>query len=132
MIEIKEIRAMEILDSRGNPTVFSEVVLSDGSVGSAAVPSGASRGKNEAQEKRDGDDARYFGRGVLSAVKGINDVIFPALVGMSPYEHEEADSVMIALDGTYNKSKLGANAILSVSLATARAAAESLGLPLYR
>ena len=132
MVEIKEIRAMEILDSRANPSVFSEVILSDGTVGEASVPSGASRGKNEAWEQRDNDSARYFGRGVLSAIKGINDVIFPALVGMSPYEHEEADSVMIALDGTYNKSKLGANAILSVSLALARAAARSLGLPLYR
>ena len=132
MIEIKEIRAMEMLDSRGNPSVFSEVILSDGTVGQALVPSGASRGKNEAAEKRDNDKKRYFGKGVLEAVKGINDLIFPALVGMSPYEHEEADSVMIALDGTYDKSKLGANAILSVSLAQARAAAQSLGLPLYR
>ncbi len=132
MVEIKEIRAMEIIDSRGNPTVSSEVILSDGTVGAASVPSGASRGKNEAMEKRDNDSSRYFGRGVLSAVKKVNDVIFPALVGMSPFEHEEADSVMIALDGTYNKSNLGANAILSVSLALARAAARSLGLPLYR
>lgn len=132
MIEIKEIKAMEILDSRGNPSVFCEVTLSDGTVGEASVPSGASRGKNEASEKRDNDNARYFGRGVLSAVKGINDVIFPALVGMSPFEHEEADSVMIALDGEYDKSKLGGNAILAVSLAIARAAARSLGIPLYR
>lgn len=132
MIEIKEIKAMEILDSRGNPSVFCEVTLSDGTVGEASVPSGASRGKNEASEKRDNDSARYFGRGVLSAVKGINDVIFPALVGMSPFEHEEADSVMIALDGEYDKSKLGGNAILAVSLAIARAAARSLGIPLYR
>ena len=132
MVEIKEINAMEILDSRGSPTVFTEVMLSDGSVGAASVPSGASRGKMEAWEKRDNDSARYFGRGVLSAVKGIRDVIFPALVGMSPYEQDEVDSVMIALDGEYNKSNLGANAILSVSLATARAAATSLGLPLYR
>jgi len=132
MVEIKEIHAMEILDSRGNPSVYSEVILSDGSVGEASAPSGASRGKNEAFEKRDCDSARYYGKGVLGAVKGITDVIFPALVGMSPYEHEEADSVMIALDGAYNKSNLGANAILSVSLAIARAAARSLGLPLYR
>ncbi len=132
MVEIKEIRAMEVLDSRGNPTVFSEVILSDGTVGEASVPSGASCGKNEAKEKRDNDSARYFGRGVLSAVKGISDVIFPALIGMSPFEHEEADSVMIALDGEYDKSNLGANAILSVSLSIARAAARSLGIPLYR
>lgn len=132
MVEIKEIKAMEILDSRGNPTVFSEVVLSDGTVGEASVPSGASRGKNEALEKRDNDSARYFGHGVLSAIKGVNDVIFPALVGISPFENEEADSVMIALDGEYDKSNLGANAILSVSLAIARAAARSLGIPLYR
>ena len=132
MVEIKEIRAMEMLDSRGNPTVFSEVLLSDGTVGEASVPSGASCGKYEAKEKRDNDSARYFGRGVLSAVKGINDVIFPALLGMSPFENEEADSVMIALDGERDKSKLGANAILSVSLALARAAARSLGIPLYR
>lgn len=132
MVEIKEIRAMEMLDSRGNPTVFSEVILSDGTVGEASVPSGASCGKYEAKEKRDNDSARYFGRGVLSAVKGINEVIFPALVGMSPFEHEEADSVMIALDGEYDKSNLGANAVLSVSLAIARAAARSLGIPLYR
>ena len=132
MVEIKEIRAMEMLDSRGNPTVFSEVLLSDGTVGEASVPSGASCGKYEAKEKRDNDAARFFGKGVLSAVKGINDVIFPALIGMSPFENEEADSVMIALDGDCDKSKLGANAILSVSLALARAAARSLGVPLYR
>lgn len=132
MVEIKEIRAMEILDSRGNPTVSAQVILSDGAVGEASAPSGASRGKNEAAEKRDNDAARYYGRGVQSAIKGINEVIFPALLGMSPFEHEEADSVMIALDGAYNKSNLGANAILSVSLALARAAASSLGLPLYR
>ena len=132
MVEIKEVRAMEILDSRGNPTVFSEVILSDGTVGEGSVPSGASCGQNEAKEKRDNDSARYFGRGVLSAVKGINDLICPALIGMSPFEHEEADSVMIALDGEYDKSNLGANAILSVSLALARASARSLGIPLYR
>ena len=132
MVEIKEIRAMEILDSRGSPTVFTEVMLTDGTVGEASVPSGASRGKNEAFEKRDNDSARYYGKGVLSAVKGINELIFPALLGMSPFENEEADSVMIALDGAYNKSNLGGNAILSVSLAIARAAARSLGVPLYK
>lgn len=132
MIEIKEIRGMEILDSRGNPSVLAEVELSDGSVGEASVPSGASKGKNEAFELRDGENSRYHGMGTERAISKLNEVIFPALVGMNPYEHEEADSVMIALDGTYNKSNLGANTILSVSLALARAAASSLRLPLYR
>ena len=132
MIEITEIRGMEILDSRANPTVLAEVILSDGSVGTASAPSGASKGKKEAVELRDTESPRYHKKGVSEAVSRINEVIFPALVGMSPYEHEEADSVMIALDGTYNKSNLGANAIISVSLALARAAANSLSLPLYR
>ena len=131
-LEIKEILAREILDSRANPTISVEVRLSDGSVGEGSVPSGASCGKYEAREKRDTESGRYYGRGVLEAIGGVNDIIFPSLVGMSPYEIEEADSVMIALDGTLNKSKLGANAILAVSIALARAAANSLGIPLYR
>ncbi len=132
MAEITEISAMEILDSRGNPTVSVKVVLSDGSVGEAAAPSGASRGKNEAYELRDADVPRYHRQGVLKAVKNVNEIIFPALVGMRAGELEEADSFMIALDGTYNKSNLGANAIISVSLAIARATANSLSMPLYR
>lgn len=132
MIQIKSVTAREILDSRGNPTVEAEVSLSDGSLGIASVPSGASRGQNEAWELRDSEDDRYGGKGVLGAVRNVNETISRALVGMSAYENEEADSVMIALDGMYNKSGLGANAILSVSLALARAASASLKLPLYR
>ena len=132
MVQIKRISAREILDSRACPTVEAEIILSDGSVGVASVPSGASKGQNEAWELRDGDDVRFRRMGVLGAVGKVNDLIAPALVGMSAYEHEEADSVMIALDGMYNKSNLGANAMLAVSLALARAAACSLKLPLYR
>lgn len=132
MVQIKRVSAREILDSRGNPTVEAEITLSDGSVGAASVPSGASRGQNEAWEKRDSEDVRFHRMGVLGAVEKVNDIIAPALVGMSAYEHDEADSVMIALDGMYNKSNLGANAILSVSLALARAAASSVKMPLYR
>ena len=132
MVQIKRISAREILDSRACPTVEAEIILSDGSVGVASVPSGASKGQNEAWELRDGDDVRFHRMGVLGAVGKVNDLIAPALVGMSAYEHEEADSVMIALDGMYNKSNLGANAMLAVSLALARAAACSLKLPLYR
>ncbi len=132
MVQIKRVSAREILDSRGNPTVEAEIILSDGSVGAASVPSGASRGQNEAWELRDSEEVRFHRMGVLRAVGNVNDVIAPALVGMSAYEHEEADSVMIALDGMYNKSNLGANAILSVSLALARAAANSVKMPLYR
>ena len=132
MCEIVRISAREILDSRANPTVEAEVLLSDGSVGAASVPSGASTGENEAHELRDNDKKRYGGKGVLSAVENVNEKIHTALVGMSAYDIEEANSVMIALDGTYNKSNLGANAILATSLALARAGAMSQGVPLYR
>jgi enolase len=129
---IKTIRAREILDSRGNPTVEAEVTLSDGAVGVAAVPSGASTGIHEAVELRDGDKCRYGGLGVLKAVNNVNDKIAPALTGMAASGQEKIDSKMLDLDGTSDKSHLGANAILSVSLAVARAAANSTGVPLYR
>ena len=132
MVEIKSINAREILDSRSNPTVEAEVILSDGTEAVASVPSGASTGQHEAVELRDGDPSRYNRGGVLSAVSTVEEIIAPALIGMSAYETEEADAVMITLDGMYNKSNLGSNAILSVSLALARAAANSLGIPLYR
>ncbi len=128
---IKRIEAMEILDSRGNPTIRTFVTLEDGSIGVASVPSGASTGENEALELRDGDPGRYGGKGVLKAVGNVNDVIAPRLVGMDAIRQQEIDMVMLELDGTGNKSRLGANAILSVSMAVARAAAESLGIPLY-
>jgi len=124
--------ASEILDSRGNPTVEVDVHLSSGFMGRAAVPSGASTGENEAVELRDGDKKRYGGKGVTKAVQNINDVIAPELVGMDAQDQREIDATMIALDGTKNKSKLGANAILGVSLAVAKAAAETLELPLFR
>lgn len=130
--EILQITGREILDSRGNPTIEAEVVLASGVVGTAAVPSGASTGENEAIELRDGGAKRYGGKGVLKAVKNINEVISPALVGMSCFEQRAIDETMIQLDGTKNKAKLGANAILGVSLAVAKAAANYLGLPLYR
>lgn len=128
---IKDIHAREILDSRGTPTVETEVVLDDGSRGVAAVPSGASTGINEALELRDGDKDRYFGKGVLKAVANVNDIIRPALIGLNVYNQSAVDGIMLDLDGTENKSKLGANAILSVSLAVAKAAAASLETPLY-
>ena len=131
-LTIIQVTGREILDSRGNPTIEAEVVLSCGISGTAAVPSGASTGENEAIELRDGDPARYGGKGVLKAVKNINDVIAPAIVGMSCLEQRAIDHAMIALDGTKNKAKLGANAILGVSLAVAKAAANALGLPLYK
>ena len=130
--EIRSIRAREILDSRGNPTVEAEVRLADGALGRAAVPSGASTGTYEAVELRDGDRDRYGGKGVLKAVANVNDLIAPALAGMPAEEQERVDATLIALDGTPNKSKLGANAILSVSLAVAHAAADSASLPLYQ
>jgi enolase len=130
--EIRSIRAREILDSRGNPTVEAEVRLADGALGHAAVPSGASTGTYEAVELRDGDRDRYGGKGVLKAVANVNDLIAPALAGMPAEEQERVDATLIALDGTPNKSKLGANAILSVSLAVAHAAADSASLPLYQ
>ena len=129
---IQSIRAREILDSRGNPTVEVEMMLEDGSVGRAAVPSGASTGAHEALELRDGDQGRYLGRGVLGAVKNVNETIAPALLGHDALEQAALDARLIELDGTPTKSKLGANALLGVSLAAAHAAAASVGLPLYR
>jgi enolase len=131
-MSIQSILAREILDSRGNPTVEVEVILADGSVGRAAVPSGASTGAYEAVELRDGDKARYLGRGVLGAVRNVNQIIAPALLGHDALEQTALDGRLLELDGTPNKSKLGANAILGVSLAVAHAAAASVGLPLYR
>lgn len=130
MSKIKNIYGLEIIDSRGNPTVRCKVVLEDGSVGVASVPSGASVGIFEAVELRDGDKSRFGGKGVLGAVKNINEIIRPALTGMEA-EQRTIDEKMIALDGTRNKSRLGANAILSVSLAVAVAAAKSSGIPLF-
>lgn len=129
---IAGVRGMEILDSRGNPTVRVFVELNDGTQASASVPSGASTGENEAIELRDGDKNRYLGKGVLKAVDNINSIISPALAGMAATEQVAVDLRMLELDGTDNKSKLGANAILGVSMAVARAAAQSVGLPLYR
>ena len=130
MIEV--VYAREILDSRGNPTVEAEVVLISGATGRAAVPSGASTGEHEAVELRDGDKKRYGGKGVLKAVQNINDHIAPEVEGLDALDQAEVDATLIELDGTKNKSKLGANALLAVSLATARAAAAHLELPLYR
>lgn len=132
MSSIIDIFAREILDSRGNPTVEVEVELDSGAVGRAAVPSGASTGAFEAVELRDGDKSRYLGKGVLNAVQNVNDVIAPELIGMEAQDQVAIDKAMIELDGTPNKSKLGANAILGVSLAVAKAAAEECGLPLYQ
>ncbi|MGE5629758.1 MAG: phosphopyruvate hydratase [Caulobacteraceae bacterium] len=132
MTIITDIYAREILDSRGNPTVEVEVELESGVVGRAAVPSGASTGAFEAVELRDGDKSRYLGKGVLNAVNNVNDIIAPEIIGMNALGQVEIDQTLIALDGTPNKGKLGANAILGVSLAVANAAAEALGLPLYQ
>jgi enolase len=132
MSTIIDIAAREILDSRGNPTVEADVTLDSGQMGRAAVPSGASTGEHEARELRDGDSARYFGKGVRKAVRNIEETIAPALKGLVATDQVEIDHVMIDLDGTPNKEKLGANAILAVSMATARAAAAETGLPLYR
>jgi len=129
---IESISALEILDSRGNPTVEVEVVLGDGSWGRAAVPSGASTGIHEALEMRDGDKKRYGGKGTLKAVANVNDIISDALFGWDATDQKAIDTELITIDGTPNKSKLGANAILGVSLAVAKAAANSLSLPLYR
>ncbi|MDR0732680.1 MAG: phosphopyruvate hydratase [Dysgonamonadaceae bacterium] len=131
-MKIVKITGREILDSRGNPTIEVDVVLASGIMGRAAVPSGASTGENEALELRDGDKKRYGGKGVLNAVKNINEAIAPALLEMSVLEQRAIDKKMLALDGTKTKSKLGANAILGVSLAVARAAANYLDIPLYR
>ena len=132
MTAILDIHARQILDSRGNPTVEVDVLLEDGSFGRAAVPSGASTGAYEAVEKRDGDGSKYMGMGVLQAVEAVNSAIFEALVDLDAEDQENIDAVMIDLDGTDNKSNLGANAILGVSLAVAKAAADARGLPLYR
>ena len=131
-MKIEKIHAREILDSRGNPTVEVEVTLENGVMGRAAVPSGASTGENEALELRDGDKDRYLGKGVLKAVDNVNKVIAPALKGDCVFEQRAIDYKMLALDGTATKSKLGANAILGVSLASAQAAAKALNIPLYR
>ena len=132
MSTIIDIHAREILDSRGNPTVEVDVTLEDGTMGRAAVPSGASTGAHEAVEKRDGDKGRYMGKGVLEAVEAVNGEITEALVGFDATEQEAIDAAMIELDGTANKGRLGANAILGVSLATAKAAADYTAQPLYR
>jgi enolase len=132
MTQIDKIVAREILDSRGNPTVEADVFLVDGTMGRAAVPSGASTGEHEANELRDGDKERYLGKGVRQAVDNVEKTIGPALRGLNAADQMAIDAAMIELDGTPNKAHLGANAILSVSLATARAAADSLGVPLFR
>lgn len=129
---IEDIHAREILDSRGNPTIEVDVTLESGAFGRAAVPSGASTGENEALELRDGDKSRYLGKGVLKAVENVNEVIAPELIGLSALDQRGIDKKMLELDGTKTKSKLGANAILGVSLAVARAAADYLDVPLYR
>jgi enolase len=131
MTQIADICAYEVLDSRGNPTVQAEVILADGGVGTAMAPSGASTGSREALELRDGDKSRYLGRGVLSAVANINNQIKALLVGSDAADQRAIDDAMIAADGTDNKAVLGANAILAVSLAVARAVAVSKGIPLY-
>jgi enolase len=132
MSTITSVHAREILDSRGNPTVEAEIVLESGVAGRAAVPSGASTGEHEAVELRDGDNLRYVGKGVLTAARNVNEIIAPAILGIDASDQVDVDRAMIHLDGTSNKSKLGANAILAVSLAVARAAANEAGLPLYR
>ena len=132
MSAIIDIHAREILDSRGNPTVEADVVLQSGAFGRAAVPSGASTGVHEAVELRDGDKKRFGGKGVEKAVANVNDEIYDALAGLDAEDQIEIDRTMIELDGTENKGKLGANAILAVSLAVAKAQAEESGLPLYR
>jgi enolase len=132
MTAIVDVHAREILDSRGNPTVEVDVLLEDGSFGRAAVPSGASTGAHEAVEKRDGDKGRYLGKGVMQAVAAVNGEILDAVAGLDAEDQVELDAMLIELDGTENKSRLGANAILGVSLASAKAAADARGLPLYR
>ncbi|MBQ2449274.1 MAG: phosphopyruvate hydratase, partial [Peptococcaceae bacterium] len=132
MSMITDVYAREILDSRGNPTVEVDVYLEDGAFGRAAVPSGASTGAFEAVELRDGDKGRYLGKGTLNAVDNVNTLIAPALIGLDAMDQSGIDRFLIELDGTDNKGKLGANAILGVSMAVAKAAADSAGLPLYR
>ncbi|HHL52442.1 MAG TPA: phosphopyruvate hydratase, partial [Flammeovirgaceae bacterium] len=129
---IEHIHARQILDSRGNPTIEVDVFTDEGALGRAAVPSGASTGENEAVELRDGDKSKYLGKGVLKAVANVNDIIAPELVGMPVMEQRLLDRMMIDLDGTENKSRLGANAILGVSLAVAKAAAQEAAMPLYQ
>ncbi len=131
-MKIKKIQTFEILDSRGNPTVEAFLELENGIKGHAMVPSGASTGEREACELRDGDDSRYGGKGVLKAVENVNTIISKEIQGRSFENQNEIDQLMINLDGTQNKSKLGANAILSVSMAYARASAKNMGIPLYR
>ena len=132
MTEIEIIIAREILDSRGNPTIEADVILESGARGRAAVPSGASTGEHEAVELRDGDKSRYLGKGTLKAVDNVNELIAPELEGMDASDQRELDAVMRELDGTPNKSKLGANAILAVSMAASRAMADHLGIELYQ
>ncbi len=131
-MKIEKIVAREILDSRGNPTVEADVILDNGTLGRAAVPSGASTGEHEALELRDGDKSRYLGKGVLKAVRNINEIIAPKLAGTDVREQRKIDQIMLELDGTEGKKKLGANAILAVSLAVARCASNALGISLYR
>src|SRR5688572_4996395 len=131
MSKIIDIKGFEVMDSRGNPTVMAEVILESGAVGSACAPSGASTGTREALELRDGDKSRYLGKGVLKAVANINNVIKPLLLGKNAAEQRKLDQLMLDADGTENKSKLGANAILAVSLAAAKAAAIDKKVPLY-
>ncbi|MCE7873582.1 phosphopyruvate hydratase, partial [bacterium CPR1] len=132
MSEIVSCHARQILDSRGNPTIEVELELASGAGGRAAVPSGASTGAREALELRDGDKSRYLGKGVLKAVENVNEVIGPEILGASALDQMGIDALMLELDGTENKSKLGANAMLGVSLAAARAASTHLGVPLYQ
>lgn len=132
MAYIEDVLAREVLDSRGNPTVEVEVLLDDGTEGRAIVPSGASTGVHEAVELRDGDKERYLGKGTLTAVKNVNEIIADEIIGWDPFDQPGLDKLLIELDGTPNKGKLGANAILGVSMATARAAAASIGLPLFQ
>jgi enolase len=129
---IESVHARQIMDSRGNPTIEVDIITENGLLGRAAVPSGASTGENEAVELRDGDKTKYLGKGVLKAVENVNEIIAEELIGLSVFDQNLIDSIMIELDGTDNKGKLGANAILGVSLAVAKAAAEELGMPLFR
>lgn len=131
-IQIKEIKSRQILDSRGVPTIETDVILNTGIIGRASVPSGASTGKFEAIELRDYNTEEYFGKSVYKAINNVEKIIKPLLIGITPFNQKEVDLIMIEKDGTKNKSKLGANAILSVSLATARAASNQLNIPLFK
>src|SRR5678815_4747118 len=131
MSTIADIQAREILDSRGNPTIEVDVILAGGAIGRAAVPSGASTGEHEALELRDGDAKRYLGKGVQKAVENVSKLIAPVLIGRDVFDQAGLDAAMLAADGTANKGKIGANAILGVSMAAARAASIALGIPLY-